>query len=113
MIVQVQFTYLIYSTDLEMITKSILLLSAAIVLTIGSPVENEARDIESRQAASIYRLNDDVIPVYYILELTPYLDGVRFKNNGNRKLRFNTLILGYICSTLDFYWKSHHQPTCN
>lgn len=55
-----------------MIAKGFLLLSAAIVLIVGSPVENEVLDIESRQGTVNYRLTDDFIPISYEIELTPY-----------------------------------------
>lgn len=58
------------------ITKTFVLLSAIIGLGLGSPLDFETIDTEITPFAvgdGIYRLSDDVIPISYALELTPYL----------------------------------------
>lgn len=64
---------------MKMTAKNLLLLSVAIAMALGSPVDNS--DIESRQAPLVnttYRLGDDVIPSSYELDLTPHFVAVSF-----------------------------------
>lgn len=64
---------------MNLIRKLLLLLSAVIVLAAGSPVEFKAFDTEIAPLVEDieHRLNDDVIPLKYELELTPYFVNVR------------------------------------
>lgn len=64
---------------MNLIRKLSLLLSAVIVLAAGSPVEFRAFDTEIAPLVEDieHRLNNDVIPVKYELELTPYFVNVR------------------------------------
>lgn len=52
-----------------MIVKLFLLLSAAIALTIASPLNKEGR-----QVAPNYRLSEDIKPSSYAIEITPHFD---------------------------------------
>lgn len=58
------------------IAKTFVLLSAIIGLSLGSPLDFESIDNEITPFVvgdGVYRLSDDVTPISYLLELTPYL----------------------------------------
>ena len=65
---------------MKMMAKSLLLLSAAFLLTVASPVENEFREIESRQETVNYRLGEEIFPTKYELYITPYFVDVISSN---------------------------------
>lgn len=57
---------------------SLLSLLALFVVAFATPIDYQVDEvaIEPAQAAVNYRLNEDVIPTHYKLELTPYFEAV-------------------------------------
>lgn len=69
---------------MKAITKTLLVLTACIRLTLGSPVGSEDLEKAILPAAEDdvdYRLNDDFKPLHYDLELEPYFVNVRISRD--------------------------------
>lgn len=69
---------------MKLISQTLLVLSVFIGLAVGSPVETEAFEVAPVPAAddeADYRLNTDVKPIHYELEIEPYFENVRIFGN--------------------------------